>query len=50
MTAKKRAKNKQVLNVNHPGKSTNIPQEKYDLVSAKRAVPDAVPQRLRRVR
>jgi hypothetical protein len=34
MTAKKRsAKKAKVLNVNHPGKSTSIPQEKYDLVS-----------------
>lgn len=35
MTAKRSpAKKARVLNVNHPGKSTSIPQERYDLVSA----------------
>ena len=34
MAAKKKTKRTEVLNVNHPGKTTRIPQEKYDLVSA----------------
>jgi hypothetical protein len=34
MAAKRNAKKTQLRSVNHPGKTTNIPKEKYDLVSA----------------